>query len=103
MSRYVRSIVVKRDFEDDKVTLTLTPVGFGDALKFRNIDVQNLKEDDIPKIFGELKKYVTTLAGLRSDDGTEVTVDEFFTSFYFSTLLVDMLTEWVAKGSPQNP
>jgi len=103
VSQYVRSIVVKRDFQDDKVTMTLKPVSFVDALKFKNIDVDNLKEDDIPTVFSNVKPYVTTLAGLRADDGTEVTVDELFSSFFFSTLLIDMLTEWVGKGSPQNP
>lgn len=103
MSQYVRSIVVKRDFQGDKVTLALNPVGFGDALKFKNIDVDALKEDDIPLIFGNLKNYVTALVGLHTDDGADVTIDEFFSLFYFSTLLIDMLTEWVAKGSPQNP
>lgn len=103
MSQYVRSIVVKRDFENDKVVMALKPVGFGDALKFKNIDVENLKEDDIPEIFGSLKKYVTSLSGLKADDGTDVTMDEMFSDFYFSTLLIDMLTEWVGKGSPKNP
>ena len=103
MSQYVRSIVVKRDFQGDKVTLALNPVGFGDALKFKNIDVGSLKEEDIPTIFDGLKKYVTSFTGLRTDDGAEVTLDEFFSAFYFSTLLIDMLTEWVGKGSPKNP
>ena len=103
MSQYVRSIVVKRDFQNDNVVMALKPVGFGDALKFRNIDVSTLKEEDIPAIFGSMKKYVTSLSGMRADDGTDVNVDEMFTDFYFSTLLIDMLTEWVAKGSPQNP
>jgi hypothetical protein len=103
VSQYVRSIVVKRDFQNDKVVMALRPVGFADALKFKNIDVNTLKEDDIPAIFGSLKKYVTSLSGLRADDGTDVTVDELFTDFFFSTLLIDMLTEWVGKGAPQNP
>jgi hypothetical protein len=103
VSQYVRSIVVKRDFENDKVVMALKPVGFGDALKFKNIDVDKLNEDDIPAIFGDLKKYVTSLTGLRSESGEEVTVDELFSVFYFSTLLIDMLTEWVGKGSPKNP
>jgi hypothetical protein len=103
VSQYVRSIVVKRDFENDKVVMALKPVGFADALKFKNIDVDNLKEDDIPEIFGSLKKYVTSLSGLKADDGSDVTTDEMFSDFYFSTLLIDMLTEWVGKGSPQNP
>jgi hypothetical protein len=103
VSQYVRSIIVRRDFQGDKVVLALNPVGFGDALKFKNIDVNALKEEDIPAIFDGLKKYVTGLTGLRTDDGAEVTVDEFFSLFYFSTLLIDMLTEWVSRGSPQNP
>jgi len=83
--------------------MALKPVGFADAMKFKNIDVKNLKEDDIPDIFGALKKYVTSLSGLKADDGTEVTIEEMFADFYFSTLLIDMLTEWVGKGSPKNP
>jgi len=103
VSQYVRSIVVKRDFEGDKVVMSMRPIGFIDALKFRGIDISALKEDDVPAIFGAMKKYVTSLTGLRADDGTEVSVDELFTDFYFWGLLIDMLTEWVGKGSPQNP
>lgn len=103
MSQYVRSIVVKRDFQGDKVTITFKPVKFFDAVKFRNIDTDNLKENDVPTIFNDFKAYVENLAGLRADDGSEVTVDEFFSLFYFSELLLDVLTEWISKGVPGNP
>ena len=103
MSQYVRSIVVKRDFEGDKVTVSFRPVKFFDAVKFRNIDTDNLKEDDVPTIFDDFKAYVENLAGLRAEDGSEVTVDEFFSQFYFSDLLLDVLSEWIERGAPANP
>ena len=103
MSQYVRSIVIKRDYQGDKVTLTLKPVGFVDAVKFRNLNGDTLKEEDVPTILGAIRPYVTGFAGLKADDGTDVELDEFFSAFCFSTLLFDMLTEWVTKGTPQNP
>lgn len=103
MSQYVRSIVVKRDFEGDKVTVSFRPVKFMDAVKFKNIDTDNLKEDAVAPIFNDFKSYVENLSGLRTDDGAEVTIDEFFSQFYFSSLLLDVLSEWIERGAPANP
>lgn len=103
MSQYVRNIIVKREFQDDKVTVTFRPVEFVDALKFKNIAADELSEDDVPGIFNKLKAYVISLSGLRADDGSDVTVDEFFSLLYFNELLLDVLTEWVSRGSPKNP
>ena len=103
MSQYVRSIVVKRDYQGDKVTLTLKPVGFMDAVKFKNIDTDNLKEDEVPSILNMIRPYITCFSGLKADDGSDVSLDEFFSAFCFSALLFDMLTEWISKSTPQNP
>jgi hypothetical protein len=103
VSQYVRSIVVKRDFEGDKVTVLFKPVKFVDALKYRNLDTSKLEEDDVPGLFDGFKGYVEKLSGLRTDDGLEVTLDEFFSLFYFSTLLIDVLEEWIERGAPKNP
>ena len=89
--------------QGDKVTLTLKPVNFMDAVKFKNIDTDNLKDEEVPAILGMIKPYITGFAGLKADDGSDVTLDELFSAFCFSALLFDMLTEWVSKGAPQNP
>lgn len=103
MSQYVRSIVVKRQFQGDNVTVSFKPVKFVDALKFKNIDTSTLKEDEVPAIFDRLKAYVEHLSGLHADDGSDVTVDELFSQHYFFDLLLDVLTEWISRGTPRNP
>jgi hypothetical protein len=103
VSQYVRSIVVKRQFQGDSITVTFRPVKFVDALKFKNIDTNSMKDEDVSAIFEKFKGYVEHLTGLRADDGSEVTVDEFFSQHYFFELLLDVLTEWISRGTPRNP
>lgn len=103
MSQYVRSIAVKRTFQGDKVVLTLKPIKFIDAVKFRNIDTDALKEEEVQPIIDILKAYASGLTGLRAEDGEEVSLDEFFSLAFFSELMLDMLSEWIAGGLPKNP
>jgi len=103
VSQYVRSIVVKRDFQGDKVTITFKPVKFFDALKFKNIDTSTMKDDDVPLVFDKFKSYVEHLSGLHADDGSDVSLDELFSQHYFFDLLLDVLTEWIGRGLPRDP
>jgi hypothetical protein len=103
VSGYVRNIVVKKDYEGDKVTITLNPIGFGDALKLKGLDPKTLSETDFIPLMEILKGYVVALSGLKADDASDISVEELFSKAYFVGLLTEVLEEWLKKGTPKDP
>jgi hypothetical protein len=103
VSSYVRDIVIKRQFQDDAVTIVMRPVKFGDALRFSEIDTGKLAPKDLLPFMNDMKGYVKTLAGLKANDASEVTTDELFEAAYFLDFLTGVLEEWLEKSIPSNP
>ena len=103
MSEYVRDIIVKKRFQNDDVTIVLSPVKFSDALKFAGLDTKSLKAEQLVPMMGDMKGYVKTLSGLKARDASAVTIDEFFELAYFVELLTDVLSEWIERSTPENP
>jgi hypothetical protein len=103
VSGYVRDIVIKRQFQEDAVTIVMRPVKFGDALKFSEIETGKLSPKDMAPFLLDMKSYVKTLSGLKAHDASDVTVEELFESAYFLEFLTEVLEEWLDKSIPSNP
>jgi hypothetical protein len=106
VSGYVRDIVIKKDWDGDKVTLVLRPVSFDDMLAVSNILVNGkaiIPVADLRTFLARMKPYTKTLSGLKAYDGSEVSIDELFDTAYFIELLTDVIAEWLEKGIPANP
>lgn len=103
MSSYVRDIVIKRQFQEDAVTIVMRPVKFGDALRFSEIDTTRLAPKDLVPFMNDMKGYVKTFSGLKANDATDVTIDELFEAAYFLDFLTGVLEEWLEKSIPTNP
>lgn len=103
MSGYVREIVIKKDFQDDKVTVVMLPAKFQDMLSIADLDLKKLSTKDFAPIMKLARPYLKTLSGLKAHDASEVSADEFFDNAYFLELLTDVLIEWIDKALPANP
>jgi hypothetical protein len=103
VSKYVRDIVIKKQFEEDLVTVVLRPMKFGDALRFAELDTEKMSPKEVIPFMETMKGYVKTLSGLKTHDAADVTVDELFESTYFLDFLTDVLVEWLEKSTPSNP
>lgn len=103
MSGYVRDIVIKRPFQDDQVTVVMKPPRFLDMLSIAEMDLKHLAPKDFAPIIEKGRAYLKTLSGLKANDASEVSADEFFENAYFLELLTDVLIEWIEKGMPSNP
>lgn len=105
MSKYIRSIKEVYDFDGDKVEVVLKPILFEDTLRFHSLD----KGDDYErlmscsKLFSEiLPKYIESF-NLKAADGTAVTIEELCTAQYFTALVVQIGSDLIKSGTPQNP
>ena len=99
MSQYLRNIVHKETFDGDEVTMTLKPLEFVDALKFRGLEgqaVADVLRDIMPR-------YILEVKGLRAADGTEVTKEDVVTASYFSKLVISAGLELAKRAQPANP
>lgn len=112
MSNYVRRSKFESDFDGDHVTVYLKPLKREDALRFsliKTIEVVGKKEKSVDMrefiaLAAEvLPRYIDEMTGLKSSDGTPVTVEEMVRDIYFSSLVAEIAWSLVAAGSPPDP
>lgn len=106
MSGYVRDVVIKKQWDGDKVTFVLKPIGTGEMLgvtQFLNDGKLNLPVSELPKFLEQMKPFTKKVDGLKTHDAAEVTLDELYEAAYFFPLLTDVAIEWISKGTPENP
>lgn len=110
MSKFVRNIVVKTNFDGDAVTLTLSPLTLGEVMiagkaaremqaNPDSLDSGKLLETMLPMI----TRHLVKLEGLVAADNSAVTTDEFLGSSYFTRVIVEAGKELLASAYPQNP
>jgi hypothetical protein len=105
VSGYVRDVVIKRTFQDDQVTIVMRPAKFSDLMKVADLrlDKKELSPKEVYPVIEVARPYLKTLSGLKANDASEVTADEFFENAYFMELLTEVLIEWIDKALPSNP
>lgn len=103
MSKFVRNIVIKQEFEGDTVTVTLLPLKYGAALRLRSAadeKVDGLKFVDLLREI--LPEHVVSLEGLYDAGGGEVGAATVFEHAYFAVLLTNIGAAWLTESSPKN-
>lgn len=118
MSKYLRSTVYKTTFDDDEVTFKLAPIHQSDAIRAASLreyaksdatNEQLLKANQelnqgLMLIFVDiLPKYIESMEGLVSADGSPVTVKELVTAFYFAPLVNEVGWQLLSVGRIKDP
>jgi hypothetical protein len=99
VGNFLRSIVYKGTFDGDEVEITLRPLQFKDALRFRGLEAESIAQT----LMEVLPEYITEVKGLRAADGSAVTREELLSSSYFTPVLVNAGLELVQNASVKNP
>jgi hypothetical protein len=100
VSKYLRQIIFKTDFDGDTVTVTMNPMATVDALAFRAGESETGLAQALQPL---MAKYLVSVEGLRAADGVDVSKDEFLSSLYFLPLLVQAGLELMNASRVQNP
>lgn len=114
---YVRKIPFESTFDGAKVTCTMRPLSFIDAIAFQAIEVQpqsdspedkkrakHLEELELFKaVAPKLPGYVENFSGVTDSDGQPVSIDEVCVTAYFAPLVVAMGSALVRASLPANP
>lgn len=117
MSKFLKTIEFKTEFEGDQVVATLTPLSFEDALRYEDLEV--VPEDDSERaksiahskvstmiaqtLAGFLPKYCLELKGLNDAEGKVLTIHEVCANAYFGPLIIEMGRALVRAAYPQRP
>lgn len=99
MSRYIRQVVYKGEFDGDQVEVVMRPLQFKDALAFQGRPPEEIGRT----IAGLLRDYVVEVRGLFAADNTPVTKEEFLDSAYFTQVLISASLELVQRATVPNP
>ena len=103
MSKFVRNVVVSKMFEGDSVTATFRPLSFPAALEFKARSSGVIHDGSTEEfILKAAREHVVSFSGLKASDGTDVTLEEFFSAAYFIPLLTDLTSEWMQNSMPGN-
>lgn len=100
MSKYLRQIIHKSEFDGDSVTVVMNPMNTVDALSLQGVD----GETSAATLFQPLMtKYLVSVSGLHAADGSEVSKDEFLTALYFLPILAAAGMDLLNGSRIQNP
>ena len=100
MSKYLRQIIHKSEFDGDSVTVVMNPMNTLDALSIQGFS----SESGVASLFQPLMaKYLVSVSGLHAADGSEVSKDEFLTALYFLPLLAAAGMDLLNGSRIQNP
>lgn len=99
MSRYVRNIIFKDEFDGDKVKLTMTPLTLDEIFKLRAGGAEAAATAAVDAVRAHLVK----IEGLSAADGTPIENEEVLRDAYFSGLVAAAGMELMRNASPQNP
>lgn len=99
MSKYLRQIVYKGEFDGDAVTLTMNHMETADVLTLRDLSADTVASTFQPLI----AKYLVSVEGLTAADGTPVTKEEFCAALYFLPVLVDAGMALINGSRVANP
>jgi|NOAtaT_6_FD_contig_61_1072674_length_745_multi_2_in_0_out_0_2 hypothetical protein len=103
MSKFVRNIVIKQEFEGDTVTVTLLPLKYGAALRMRGIVDGTGDAARFVDVLREiLPEHLVSFGGLHDAGGSEVESATVFEHAYFAVLLANIGMEWLKESSPKN-
>lgn len=100
MSKYVRSVTHKIEFDGDVVDVVLKPITLGDLLRLNS--TLSEPEKFVAQVAEVLPSYVEKHS-LKDAAGTDVTISEICSVAYFMPLMVKIGTALVASARPQNP
>lgn len=99
MSKYVKTSVSELEFDGDKVTATIKALELGDLL-----NVQGINTDvDLMKWAVEAFPRYIEIRGLRSADGSELTITDVCQSAYFLPLMMDLADKLINTAKLQRP
>lgn len=104
MGKFIKSIVIKTEFDGDNVTMTVRPMDQATAIKLRNIqrkDPSGAPNDEgMNTMLSSFSEHLESVEGVTDADGNEVVLGEIKSSAYFIGLLSHGAIEWSSRSIP---
>lgn len=91
MGKYLPNVRKEFNFDGDNVEVMLSRISFEDAMSMREMDGQQAAQ--------VARKYVVSVIGIKGADGTSISVDTIFSEFYFSQLVLNIVTAVLETGT----
>lgn len=95
MGKFVRSIVIKEDFEGETATITCRPMTRMEALK-----LQKIEDEDFGGMVALLDPAIEKFEGLTDAAGAVITREDFLGNAYFLPLLAKVSAKWSEASVP---
>jgi len=102
MTRYVREIKVETEFDGDKLTASLKPLLFEDALALQGMAGNG--EAAMLTAYGKLlPKYVVRMDPVHDADNGVVALEELTSVTYFQPLVANLMRAHMQAAKPVDP
>lgn len=102
MTRYVREVKVETEFDGDKLTATLRPLLFEDALALQSLAGSG--EAAMLTAYGKLlSKYLIRMDPVHDADNGVVPLEELISVTYFQPLIVNLMRAHMRAAKPADP
>lgn len=102
MSKFIRTLRIERQFEDDAIRFEVPPMTYAAAIKFRNAQGNAPAESAVADLLREeFLSVVIAVDGARDAAGAALSKEEVAGSAYFGALVLDAAVEWMTKSAPQ--
>lgn len=101
MSKFVRSIVIVKQFDGDIVTFTLRPMSYATALKFHDMR-ENSQEAQGAFSLEAMREHLVSATGATDAAGTPLTAEDLLAAAYFIPLISEVTAAWAQESMPGN-
>jgi hypothetical protein len=117
VGKFVKSITIQREFQEDSVTITARPMDRATALRMRGLRTvekaiaaggAEVSEDGADAesaamfLLDAFSQHITDISGPRDSDGNAIDKTTILSTAYFMPLLTDAAPEWLKRSSPGN-
>ena len=103
MSKFVRAQPYHLEFEGDKVSCLITPIGLADAIEVSDV-VRKRDARLLLEIYQRLlPNYVSKFDGLRDAAGSAIELVEVVQTSYFTSIVKELGAALIGTASPSDP
>jgi hypothetical protein len=102
MGKFVRNIVVTKQFDGETWRVTLKPLTHADAVQLMSATRESSQEGLYMLAVQMLPRYIVEVSGGTDAAGNPITAEDVCSLAYFGPLLSEVTEEWMAQSMPGN-